>query len=534
MSSFTVRRLALATTALALTGAPYAPANAALCTWSGGAGDWSNAAKWSCGGVPGSGDSIHIDGQGNLTSAVSVTNTQYIGNVTIDSGDSLTIANATLGLYNSAFVNNGAVVIGSGSTLVGLSGSTVFSGSGAITLNDVGSGAYLYTSNGTQMTFGVGQTISGAGYIGRDQGVTINNGIINANAAGAYALNLDAQGGSGGIGAGNGVGANGSSSFLNTGLLEATNGGTLNFISGLYENQGAGSILASGAGSTVVLGNDVRILGGTITGSNGGAINALSGTQYLDSVTLGGGTTFTIANDVVRFDNTLTNGGTIAIGASAQLVGESPVLTIAGGNVTLAGNNSYLYNTNGTKMTLTSGTVVSGAGYVGQDQGVIVNNGTINANLNGQTLNLDAQGGSGGIGINNGVGTNGNSAFLNTGVLEATGGATLNFISGLYENQGNGALLANGTGSSILLSNDVRILGGTITGSGGGAVNALSGTQYLQGVTLGSGTPFAISSDVVRISATAANGGLVNNGTITISNGGILVGESATTALAGT
>ncbi|WP_174291873.1 beta strand repeat-containing protein [Sphingomonas bacterium] len=539
-----LRRLALSTTALAFIGGGSGAGQAASCTWNGGNGDWSNAAFWDCGVVPGASDVVRIDAKPGTVSFVTISNSgQSASTVTLDSGDTLSITNGSLGVGGGSFVNNGTIALNSSSQLIGTGGNLMLTGSGIITLSDTGNGgAYLYAQNGNQLTIGSNQFVSGTGYVGNDQGVVTNAGVIAATSTqGPPGLVLNSQGGSGGIGAGNGVGAGGTSTFLNTGMLEATGGGLLRFQSGTYENQGAGTILATGHdaadnASIVSLENDIRLIGGTLTTTDGGVISAINnGTQFLQGVTLSSGSNLTIISDTVRIDNTLTNNGTITIGSSGQLVGETATSAITGtGTIVLndTGNGgAYLYDYNGTQMTIGSGQTVMGTGYVSVNQGVLTNNGIIDAtSTQGPPgLVIDAQGGSGGIGANNGVGTGGNAAFLNTNLLEATGGGLLHLVSGLYENQGNGRILATGAGSTVLLDNDVRIVSGTLNSTNGGIVTAANGTQYLQDVALTSGSNLSYSNDTVRIDNT-----LTNNGTITMDTGGVLVGETAKSAITGT
>ena len=62
---------------------------AAICTWTGGSGNWNEAANWSCGLVPGSGDDAIINNGGTVTLTANA------------SVSSLTLSNGTLtGSYN--------------------------------------------------------------------------------------------------------------------------------------------------------------------------------------------------------------------------------------------------------------------------------------------------------------------------------------------------------------------------------------------------------------------------------------------------
>ena len=524
-----VRRLALASTAVSLVATTAAmPAAAAVCTWNGGAGTWGSSG-WDCG-VPGGGDDARIDGGKGISSIVTVVDDRTIGTVVLDNGDKLNLSGGTLRIGGGSLTNNGAITIGNGSVLLAQSTALAITGTGSITLADTGSGATFFVQNGVQMTIGSGQTVVGAGNIGANQGAITNNGTITANGSGTGLLTLDAQGGSSGIGGG--LGASGNAAFYNTGLLQAIGGAILTFAQGFYENSASGTIQASGSGSTVHINDDVRIANGSLSSSAGGKIEATSGNQYLQGVTLTGGSTLNIVSDTVHLDGALTNSGTIMVGTSGTLQGEAASVTIGGtGTILLADSGAgspTLYNANGTSMTIGAGQTVVGSGNIGANQGVLTNNGTINANGSGTgQLTLDAQGGSNGIGAGNGVGTNNNTPFLNTGLIEATGGATLTFAQGLYENSGSGSIQALG-GSTIHLNDDVRIINGPLTASAGSKFEVTAGNQYLQDVTLTNGTAFNVTNDTLRIDGT-----LTNNGTVTLGAGGALLGETATNAIGG-
>ena len=202
------RRLALSTTALAFVGGISSPGQAATCTWNGGAGDWSNAALWSCGMVPGAGDVVRIDANPGIASLVTVANNnQSAATVTLDTGDTIAISNAGLFINGGSLANNGSITLSGNGDLRLDSGQTSITGSGTITLDNSTGSARLFGDGGNQFTIGTGQTVQGRGQIGIDQGAVTNNGLIIANASGGT-LELDARGGTGGNGEGSGVGPN--------------------------------------------------------------------------------------------------------------------------------------------------------------------------------------------------------------------------------------------------------------------------------------------------------------------------------------
>ena len=96
--------------------------------------------------------------------------------------------------------------------------------------------------------------IQGNGVIGNGGLVVVNStaGVIDANVTGLQLV------------------MNGSGGTTNTGLLEATDGGTLAFGTTTVNN-GGGNLTASGTGSVISLFN-TGVVGGTLNTSGGGAI----------------------------------------------------------------------------------------------------------------------------------------------------------------------------------------------------------------------------------------------------------------------
>ena len=525
-----IRRLAWSTAAFALVGSVATPGQAADCTWTGGVGDWSSATMWSCGTVPGAGDAVRIDARPSIASLVNVTSNQNAGTLTLDGGDTIAINNAGLGIYGGSLANAGLIAIANSGALVGYGATTMITGSGTITLDNMTGSARLFGSGTNQLAIGSGQTIGGAGEVGIDQGAITNAGIVTANLAGRQ-LTLDARGGSGGLGDGTGVGTNNAAGFFNTGTLSATNGGTLFVGGGVYENGAGGTIQAVGAGSTVALGSDSRVVGGTLTSSGGGRITATNVEQYLNDVTLGSGSTLAVVNDYLHLSNGFTNNGTVNLGVNSDLRGDTAVTTIGGSGAIVLDNSqgsARVFGQGASQLVVGSGQTTSGAGQIGIDQGAITNTGIINANVAGGQITLDARAGNGGSSDGTGVGAGGVAGFLNANLLEATGGGTLFFNSGQYLNTG-AVIQAVGTGSVVSLGGDSRIVGGTLTSSGGGQIAALNTVQYANDVTLSAGSTLNVTNDYLYL-----NNGFTNNGTVNLSANSDLRGESAGTTIGGT
>ncbi len=201
-----------------------------------------------------------------------------------------------------------------------------------------------------------------------------NQGTINANigGGGANRLILDPTTGT----------------HVNTGTLEATNGGTLEVQGSNYTNTG-GKIQAVGAGSTVLLDAFTMVGGGTVTTSGGGTISsnwvgfsgpALDGRTNI--VTNAG--TFQIPDgNAAELLGTVNNTGTILLNGtasqtelhfqaqSATLTGKGMVIMSNSPNNSIGAFGGGLTNLNNT---------IEGAGHIGNTQAAVNNKGKIIAN----------------------------------------------------------------------------------------------------------------------------------------------------------
>jgi FecR protein len=199
-------------------------------------------------------------------------------------------------------------------------------------------------------------------------------------------------------------------------FIEATNGGTVMFDCASVTNTGDSTIEAKGPHSTIdvehtlvmndggtiaAIGCDAKvelidatIIGGTLESRYGGIIENAGGTSTLDGVTIADGTVIQANNDtVVDLKDTITVDGTITFEGCGTFTLDSPGAKIIGD----AGTLDNL------------GTVV-GAGTIGSCDGALslINNGTIDANICGQTLNVDT-----------------GETITNLGILEAANGGRL-------------------------------------------------------------------------------------------------------------
>ena len=333
-----------------------------------------------------------------------------------------------------------------------------------------------------------------------------------------------------------------------------------------------------GTFGTFVTNGELDLTGGSFTGGEknstlqvNGLLNIEGGTlQGVDVLAPTGGQLITFHSNA---SNTLIN-DTFEAGTkldfASQLFAMSFVEGITNFNGTTSLASPAIINiqttaSNGVSVLTNNGTI-QGAGTILGNQG-LVNNNTINADTNNQTLLLEP------------------SSITNSGILEATDGGLLNLnstttSSGMITASGNGskvdingtltdsgAITANGSGSEIQLE-------GTLTGNGdhlnaengglllvngstiSGSVNVntgslsfadnsnndllnatitgnldfvsqLSATSYVEGTTTFKGTTFMAPDCAIGIQTTASNGAstLTNNGAI--QGAGIIFGNQS-------
>jgi hypothetical protein len=482
------------------------PALAASCNWGGGSDFWTTIAKWSCGIVPGSGDAVSIGVSGSTVGLLNTT--QGFGTLNLGGGNALTLSNSYLNGYGDV-VNNGTVTIGNASRYTNQVAVANWTGTGAVVLDDTTNYAQIY---GNTINFGAGQTIRGSGLIGLN-GTSIGNaGLISADVSGRT-ITIDP------------VGGNGTTSFINTGIVQATNSGTIVLETGGYDN--SGGIIRATSGGTVVLNNDVRIIGGTLSSDAASTIGASNQNQYLQNVTLANGTRLNLNNDFIYVSGTLANNGTVTLANASRLSNEGGGDVVYGGTggIVLDNSSNYaqIYGAGG-KVTFNQN--ITGSGQIGLNGTLIVNNATISAQ-GGTGISIDATGGSGGTGAaGTGIGADTISALVNNSVIQASG-STLAFEAGRYDNN-NGTIRAI-SGGTIVLNNDVRIIGGTLSSDATSTISAFNQNQYLQNITLANGTKLSLNNDYIYV-----NGTLTNNGLVTLTNASRLANEVGDVVYSGT
>ncbi len=481
---------------IALLLCPLSALGQCTATWSGGAsGSWNTSTNWTPAGVPTSTSNTCIN---TANSAVTVTG-GATDNLTLGfSTDSLTIVNGqSLSITAGGNISNAGNIILSGTannTFLIIAGATTLSGGGTVTMANANQDSWIEGAG----TLTNQETIQGSGTIGNSALTLVNSGssaFIDANNS-ANELVINAQGGT-----------------TNTGTLEATAGGLLN-ISGFSVANTGGTILATGAGSEVLL-SGTSVTGGTLTTSSGGLI-AVNGST-VTGITLSTGSNLQVNNgQTLTFGaGTITNNGTITTNGTANntfiIVNGSTTLTGTGTvTMTNANQDSWIQGTG----TLTNQETIQGSGTIGNSALTLINSATIDADQSNELI-LNPQGGT-----------------TNTGTLEATAGGTLQLESYAVTNT-NGTILATGTGSVVLLDAG-SITGGTLTSTAGGIIEE-EGNTTLTNLTLSTGSNLQVlNGQTLSLGA----GTITNNGTITTNgtanNTFIIVNGSTTLTGTGT
>ena len=350
------------------------------------------------------------------------------------------------------------------------------------------------TSNSTLTN--VNNTIQGSGDIGN--GLSLNNqSLIDANQS--ITLVIDAP------------------AISNWGTLKATGGGTLEILNSSATNT-YGTISTDGSSSSVII-EGSGIIGGNLTSTNGAEIHGTGGSA-LDGVTITTGSTFSVdpGPDIYLTGN-LTNDGTVLIGNSGgsggELVIDAPTVYLSGGGTVILNNAGSQINANpssGSDTLVNDGSTIQGQGIQYLE---FINQGTVNANVAGGTLTIQAP--------------NPQTPITNTGTLEATGGGTLYFLNSTVINT-NATISTDGSSSSVIL-NGSGIIGGNLTSTNGAVIHGTNNSA-LGGVTITSGSTFSVDPGANFY----LTGDLTNMGTVVVGNSGgstNLVIDAPTVTLSG-
>jgi hypothetical protein len=338
------------------------------------------------------------------------------GTVTVQDAAQLTLANGSI------INNTGSIAVASGGNATylyaGSAGTTTLQGNGTLTLsiaNHNDSAVGIYGDGGVTLD-NKNNTIQGEGTIGFNHTMVLQNeigGTVNANVTG-HALNL-----------------NPASGVINTGLLEATNGGALNILSTTINNSGGTISTDIGNGSVVQLFNGANIQGGLLNAN----VQVVAGntSPILDGFTHG----------------VLTNAGTVTVqdAATLNLANGSTINNTGAIAVASGGNATYLYVGNGAATSTLDG------------------KGTVTLSIANHNDNAVGIFGDGGVTLDNKNNT-------------IQGEGTIGFGHAMnVTNESGGTILANVNGHSLTINNTGTLTNpGTLAASGGGALVVASPT----------------------------------------------------------
>src|SRR6202030_3817457 len=241
------------------------------------------------------------------------------------------VTNNSTTFLSGTINSNGTISVNSTGSFTDLriADGTTLTGGGSVLLSDSPNNRiYGAANSGTETLTNVNNTISGAGQIGVSNSIEFINqsaGVINATSAtNALIISPTTNGTL--------VSANGGG-FVNQGLLEATAAGGLVLNGGQFNNTG-GVILADGATSQVQLINSASVAGGTLRTTNGGLFS-ISGNASVDQITGTLGTITVTGSGTLSATNGINFNGIDATASSAPTNGGQLTLNITAGGLTI-------------------------------------------------------------------------------------------------------------------------------------------------------------------------------------------------------
>jgi hypothetical protein len=498
--------------------------------WRGGTGTWNAAAKWT-NGVPNNGTptgaiyDVFIDKDAATVSFVTLNIAATINDLSIDSGDRLSISDGNSLTLTGNIVNAGKLSLNATNDLTDLivaAPSVTLSGSGTLMLSNDANNRILGASAADKL---INQgIIQGSGQIGAGRLTLANSGTIKADQARALVVDT------------------GGSAVVNTGTLEATAGGLL-ALQAPVTNVGG---MIWGNGGTVLLQH------ATI---NGGILKGTIEVPSSFAATLGSPVNNSAGSINVDDEATLTlkNGNYAQLGKvqlkstheNTDLVIDGAKVTLGSGIVTMSNNpDNRIYGTSAGN-TLTNQGAIQGAGQIGVGQLTLINAGTISANQS-EAITIDAvpsftNNGTLAVSagdfmrVTGGTFTDFNNGVLRGGIYDASGSLEIDqFGSSGGEILTNAAsIILTGAGSRILDDARLDALTGLKTNSATGSFS-LSGNRSfaaagsfsnMGSLTIGAGSTFTPGgSDVFTQSA----GTTTDDGTLSATGGLHVTGGSLT------
>ena len=374
---------------------------------------------------------------GGKIATVSPNKSSTLNGVTLAFGTLVTAAVGVLELTGTIF-NNGEVDATAGA--LDLVNATVdggtFGGHGTITTASGNSDSVL-----SGVTIASGSTVTAAVGTLDLTGITTNNGEIDATTGTLHLHNADVIGGT--LGGSGTISTDSLNQFSILKNVTIAAGAKVSASAGVFELTGTinnhGEIDAT-TGTIELINAD--IVGGTLGGH--GTITTASAFNTFNGVTIASGTTVEVADGtVLDLVGTITDAGTIALGASGDFTGleiSGNVVLNGGGTVTMNSDFYSFIASDGSAAKLSNLDTISGAGTIGDSHLTLSNSGTIDA-TGTHALIIDT-----GVNSFTSGGLVGNLLVTNNvgGVLEASAGHTLQ----IDDNVLNNGLIQSGTSGS--------------------------------------------------------------------------------------
>lgn len=330
---------------------------------------------------------------GVVSNGATIENTTF----TLGNGDHFDILGGTTMTFDGVMniTNNGTISVNSDQASLGtalnINADMTIGGSGEILLANGNSASQFNTANSSTVTLGPSQALRGWGAV---NAAIINQGTISADVAGG-AISLSSYG------------------IENDHIMQADNQSTLD-INAITVTNTSGQIGASNQSTVEITG--ATIIGGAVSAAANSHVDWSYSTMS-GPITLSGLQNISSGNTITANGPTLTNNGKIVINSDAGNEGTAlsidSDLTLNGSGqilLNLAGSGAQLNAINSHTLTVGANQLIDGQGTI---NGNIINQGTIRADVKGQSLEII-------------------SAITNNGRLDVTGGTLLldNGLSG--------------------------------------------------------------------------------------------------------
>ena len=417
-------------------------------------GQWHTATHWSTVAAPSNAARLHwnvfIDAGNGQDSRVLLENGEHvtIDNLTIDPDDTLQIGEnggATLHIATGpgagVVANNGSIELASPhtGTLLKFADGAILGGIGEVVLYPQGPNYIQGEAETDRLTHGAGHTIRGGRRLGNNFMALTNHGTIDADEP-SFPLEVNLTD---------------STIAYNTGVMEASDGGTLRLIGSNVDN--TGGVIRGLAGSVAQVATGAVVTGGQTTSQDNGVVELRESGLVIDITNTG---TLRLPNGggAGYMRGTITNEGTIELASehySTDLYIDGDVTFHGDGEIVIgpAGPNHVRGNPETARLTNSATHTIRGGRQLGKNFMALTNHGTIDADEPSFPLEVNL--------------TDSTIAY-NTGVMEASDGGTLRLIGSNVDN--TGGVIRGLAGSVAQVATGAVVTGGQTTSQDNGVV----------------------------------------------------------------